>query len=76
MKLRINPDGSVVCLYRDTLPFLKGGRPTIQRASHVEFENTKQCWEILTPNYKLVESGFPTRQAAIDREIEILEGTL
>lgn len=76
MKIRLNKDGSVQCLYRDTLPFIGGEKLEIYRASHVEYNIQRQCWEILTPNGNFVEGGFLKRQDAIDREIEMLEATL
>ena len=77
MRVRINTDGSVQCLYRDTLPFIGGEEKLeIYRASHVEYNIQKQCLEILTPEGVFVEGGFPKRQDAIDREIEMLEATL
>lgn len=77
MRVRIEKDGSVKCLYRDTLPFIGGGeRLDIHRASHVEWNIHRQCWEILTPEGQFIEGGFSKRQDAIDREIEIMEATL
>lgn len=71
MTLFIKPNGNIECLYSEEIDLSELGTLTVQRASHVEFNNEKQLWEV-----RLVNSGvlgyFKTRREALDFEIEVL----
>lgn len=78
-KIRINPDGSLECLYSDSLPFADEFKLIeITRAANVEFNNhpDKKCWEVISMHGDTLASGFKKRQDAINKEIEIVESSL
>jgi hypothetical protein len=44
--LTINPDGAGSCLYSELIDLQSIGSLDIRRASHIEFNNTTQRWEV------------------------------
>ncbi len=43
-KLRITSDGRICGLWSDDIRLCEIGALKVQRASHVEFDNRRQCW--------------------------------
>ena len=41
-----NPDGNAQCLWTDAIPLHELGQLQITRASHIEFNNSTQQWEV------------------------------
>ncbi len=84
MKLRIDQDGTVRCLWFDGLDWLDLGVVSVRRASHVEFSDREQMWYVRAGNPKkwfrrVLQSLFrrpfgeilywaKTRQEALDWE--------
>lgn len=46
IKIQFNPDGSAHCLWTDAISLHDLGRLEITRASHIEFNNHTQHWEV------------------------------
>jgi hypothetical protein len=46
IKLRISPDGTVRGLWTDAVLFHSLGQVRVRRASHVEFDDHRQCWTV------------------------------
>jgi hypothetical protein len=46
IKLRISGDGIVRGLWTDAVMFQNLGRVHVRRASHVEFDDSRQCWTV------------------------------
>lgn len=46
MKIDFNPDGTARCLYTEKIDLRQLGRLTVSRASNVEFNESKQEWEV------------------------------
>jgi hypothetical protein len=49
MRLRIDAHGQVVCVYGEAIDLAALGTPAIQRASHVEPDETGRWWSDLGP---------------------------
>ena len=45
-KLRITPDGRIRGLWDDAIPLADLGSVRVRRASHVEYDNRRQCWTV------------------------------
>lgn len=73
LKVRIGRDGTVRFIYHDALRGLLAlGTAEIRRASHVEPVGTHWSAD-MTPVGGPVLGTFPTRQAALDAEVQWLE---
>ena len=46
IQISFKPDGTAQCLWTEALPLHELGRLEITRASHIEFKNTTQHWEV------------------------------
>ena len=44
--ITFNPDGTALCLWTEAVPLHAIGRLDITRASHIEFNNATQHWEV------------------------------
>ena len=44
IKLRITPDGRICGLWTDNVQLRDLGALKVRRASHVEFDDRRQCW--------------------------------
>jgi hypothetical protein len=44
--ISFTPDGTAHCLWTDAIPLHELGRLEITRASHIEFNNDEQKWEV------------------------------
>jgi hypothetical protein len=69
IKLRITPDGRIRGLWEDSLDLHELGALRVRRASHVEYDNDRQCWCVrsATPKRRLDHwlhrlLGRPARQ--------------
>lgn len=78
MVVKINPKGGFMFLHKDeSCPLLEAGDVQIKRASLVEYNNVKRCWEVLTPKTRTVlMTGFQKRSEAIDAEVWFLENIM
>jgi hypothetical protein len=47
--IQFTPDGSAHCLWTDAISLHELGRLEITRASHIEFNNATQKWEVMDP---------------------------
>lgn len=45
-KLRITPDGRIQGLWTDEVQLCELGVVRVRRASHVEFDDSRQCWTV------------------------------
>ena len=69
--LEICEEGNVHGLYTDEIDFFSVGRITnVRKASNVEFNETKQVWEVLSLDGKVLHENT-SREKAIECEIAI-----
>jgi len=61
-------DGSGHCLYDEVIDLKQLGSLSMQRASHVEFNERKQLWEVLSPDRQQVYFQSRSRQQCLDWE--------
>lgn len=73
MQILITPDGTLRCLYDETLDLTQLGPLHIRRASHVEPDDQGQWWADLAPVDGPRLGPFIHRSAALDAEREWLE---
>lgn len=74
--LNVDPCGTLRCIYTDAIDLRAFGTLHIERASHVEWDEQAQGWTVTFANGERLPEIFPTRQAAIEREIEALNARL
>lgn len=72
MRLVIEPDGSVHCLYGEAIDLSALGRPTITRASNVEPDGKGRWWADLAPIGGPMFGPFAKRSDAIAAEVAYL----
>ena len=58
-------DGSGHCLYDETIDLAQLGSLSMRRASHVEFSEARQCWEVLSPDRIHVHYRSPSRRQCL-----------
>ncbi len=73
MTITIQPDGDARCLYGETIDLAEIGHLAIQRASHVEPNDSGQWMADLSPVSGPVLGPYPTRSLALAAEAEWLE---
>ena len=73
MKLIIAPNGTIRCLYDETLDLQSLGAVSIQRGSHVEPTAAGAWIADLSPVNGLQLGPFPNRSAALNAEQDWLE---
>ena len=61
-------DGTGHCLYDEVINLRRLGDLSMQRASHVEFDEGKQCWEVRSPDGRSVYYRSASRQDCLDWE--------
>lgn len=68
--LSVDSDGTIRGLWTEDVPLESIGRLSMQRASHVEFNETTQLWEVWIAGKQTETPAFtsPSRQACIDWE--------
>jgi hypothetical protein len=54
--LTFTPEGTVQCLWTEIVPLHELGRLEIQRASNVEFNSSRQHWEVHSRTGRLLYS--------------------
>ena len=65
--LLVRPAGKIQGLYTELLDLTRLGRLTLRRISRIEFNNRRQCWQVLNPRGKRLHSAT-SRQACLDWE--------
>jgi len=73
MELIVLADGSLHCLYDETLDLSQIGSVSIRRASHVEPTHQGQWQADLSPVDGPVLGPFPLRSEALTAEVEWLQ---
>jgi hypothetical protein len=73
MELIVHADGSLHCLYYETLDLSQIGPVSIRRASHVEPTQQGQWQADLSPVDGPVLGPFPLRSEALTAEVEWLQ---
>jgi hypothetical protein len=68
MDLVIAPDGTVRCVYAETIDLRSLGVPTITRASHVEPDQDGAWWADLSPLHGPTLGPFSARSTALAAE--------
>lgn len=77
-KIVISPDGKVMTsVYNDVFDISQIGKPKINRATEVSYNNKKERWEIevlppIFPKKFILARTFKTRAAALEYEIKFL----
>lgn len=68
--LDIDTGGNIHCLYTDDINLFDIGRViNVRKASNVEFNEHKQCWQVVSLDDKILYEN-PNREKAIEWEIE------
>jgi hypothetical protein len=71
------PDGTVRCLWTETLPLQELGRLDIQRASTVEFNRATQQWEVrLASKPEAVSFSHSSRETCLQWERNTINALL
>ena len=71
------PDGTARCLWTEAVPLRQLGQMDIQRASTVEFNGSKQTWEVrLASTPKAVAFSHPSREICLNWEKETINAQL
>jgi hypothetical protein len=71
-QISFKPDGTAQCLWTEALPLHELGRLEITRASHIEFNNSTQHWEVKDLKDK-VRFISKSRAACLDWEQQNLQ---
>ena len=66
--LSVLPDGTINCLWTDSLPLAELGNLEIKRASTIEFSELMQMWEVCIDGTPVYSS--PSRSACLEWEHE------
>lgn len=77
-RLVIGPDGNLKYIYDDSSPFNGLGDLTVERASHVEFNNDDKLWYVYDPetHKPMLDAGFKSRSVALEAEKVFLDSTM
>ena len=71
------PDGTARCLWTEAVPLHELGRLDIQRASTVEFDPSKQEWQVrLASHPDLVAFSDPSKETCLQWERKTLNALL
>ena len=73
MEIRIDPTGTIHCIYDEAIDLSRMGTLCITRASHVEPDNLGHWWADLSPLAGPRLGPFPNRSAALSAEINWLQ---
>jgi hypothetical protein len=71
-RYRIEPDGTVVALYTDTVELRALGHVRAVRASVVEWDESRQAWTARILGSGEILGPFATRAEAVDAERAVL----
>ena len=67
-------DGTARCLWTEAVPLQEIGVLDVQRASQVEFNSSRQVWEVrLASNREVVAFSHPSRETCLHWEREALQ---
>lgn len=70
--IEIDEQGNIRTLYTDQIDLYELGLVTdVKRASHVEFNQEDQTWEVILPNGQVIHRER-NRERAIEKEIELV----
>jgi hypothetical protein len=75
-RVRVNPDGTVVAVYTDTIDLLVVGHVRAVRASVVEWDECRQAWFARILSTGEVLGPFATRAEAVEAERAVLADRL
>jgi hypothetical protein len=67
--LHIANDGSCLGLYSEVIDLTSLGPLSIQRVSHVEWDQGRQGWTVIFGMGEVLPHVYPSRQAALDAEV-------
>jgi hypothetical protein len=70
--ISFHPNGTAVCLWTEALPLHELGRLEITRASHIEFNNNTQQWEVIDRKGR-VRFFFKSRSACLEWDEQNLQ---
>ncbi len=73
MMLSFMPDGTGRCLYSELIDLTKLGPISCRRASHIEFSEAEQQWEVLTADKTRVLFRSHSRQVCLEWEQQNLD---
>jgi len=69
--------GALTCLWTDKVPLAELGHVQVERASSIEFNHTKQEWEVrFTNSSDVVAFSDPSRERCVAWEIETINREL
>lgn len=72
MTIDFDTDGVGHCLYGESIDLQSLGSLHMQRASHIEFNETTQQWEVLPPDGGIPMFSHPSRSQCLAWEHEHL----
>jgi len=72
IQISFKPDGTAHCLWTEALPLHELGRLEIHRASHIDFNNSTQQWEVIDRKGK-VSFIAKSRAACLEWEHQNLQ---
>jgi len=61
MVLTVGHDGTVRCLYGELIDLRVLGTLSCERASHIEFDEGSQQWQVLSPDRQTMLFHHPSR---------------
>lgn len=76
MELIVSPKGQIRCLYDETIPLAALGSLFIQRASHVEPDDTGKWHADLSPVSGPILGPYSHRSEALAAEVEWIQAHL
>lgn len=68
MTIDFDPKGIGHCLYGEAIDLHSLGSLTVRRASHIEFNDTTQQWDVLPPDGGIPLFSHPTRSQCLTWE--------
>lgn len=74
--INIRPDGTMQCLWTDSLPLHEFGELHVKRASTIEFNTDKQAWEVRMEGSNTVVFSHASRAICVAWEIETINQQL
>jgi len=69
----VDTNGDLHTIYTDEVDLYEIGTvKNVTRASHVEFDERRQVWQIITHRVRKIIFEHPSRKVAIEKELELL----
>jgi hypothetical protein len=75
LEITITESGDVQCLAPDDLDLRAVGQLFVRRASHVEYDNARECWVVTLPNGRELGT-YATRGEGLAAEVVFLNGKI